>query len=126
MQILPDEIEARNRVAKRYSDGLHNLVKVPEVAPGNVSVWAQYTIQVPAERRNAIAASLKQAGVPTQIYYPRPVPDQPAYNHYPVAAHGVKTSARLSREVLSLPMHPYLAADQQDYIIEAVHAAIVD
>ena len=126
LKILPDEIEARNRVAKRYSDGLHNLVKVPEVAPGNVSVWAQYTIQVPAERRNAIAASLKQAGVPTQIYYPRPVPDQPAYNHYPVAAHGVKTSARLSREVLSLPMHPYLAADQQDYIIEAVHAAIVD
>lgn len=124
LKIFTGEIEARDRIAKRYTEGLHNVTKTPVIAEGNRSVWAQYTLQVPAERRSAIAASLKQAGVTTQIYYPRPVPAQAAYAHYPVAAAGVKTSERLSGEVLSLPMHPYLSADQQDYIIEAVHAAI--
>lgn len=124
LKIFAGEIEARERIAKRYTEALHNVTKTPVVAKGNSSVWAQYTLQVPAERRSAIAASLKAAGVTTQIYYPRPVPAQVAYAHYPVAAEGVSTSERLSTEVLSLPMHPYLSTDQQDYIIEAVHAAI--
>ncbi|MCA0422986.1 MAG: DegT/DnrJ/EryC1/StrS family aminotransferase [Proteobacteria bacterium] len=124
LKIFKDEIAARNAVAQRFTTSLRSVVTVPEVRQSATSVWAQYTLQVPADRRAAIAASLKAAGVPTQIYYPRPVPAQEAYAKYPVASGGVPVSDRLSREVLSLPMHPYLDEATQDRIISAVKAAV--
>src|SRR5690606_12079266 len=65
LKVFPDEIEARNSVACRYAEALVGLVTVPRVPGGSVSVWAQYTIRVPAQRREGFAASLKTEGVPT-------------------------------------------------------------
>ena len=124
LKIFENEIEARQRIAQRYSAALKGVARVPVVGNSAQSAWAQYTIQVPAARRNAISAALKASGVPSQIYYPRPVPAQPAYAHYPVVAGGVPQSARLSQEVLSLPMHPYLDEATQDRIIEATVDAL--
>jgi dTDP-4-amino-4,6-dideoxygalactose transaminase len=120
LKIFPDEIEARNAVARRYEAGLADKVIVPKVPPGLVSVWAQYTVRVPATQRDALAAALKAEGIPTAIYYPIPLHRQRAYKHYPVGDAGVAVSERLAGEVISLPMHAYLDAATQDRIIEAI------
>ena len=124
LKIFPDEIEARNAVARRYAEGLGDVVTVPTVPDGYVSVWAQYTIRLPAGRREAFAAALKADGIPTAIYYPIPLHRQQAYKHYPVAEGGLPVSEQLAGEVISLPMHAYLDAATQGRIIEAVRRAL--
>jgi dTDP-4-amino-4,6-dideoxygalactose transaminase len=89
-----------------------------------VSTWAQYTVRVPAGQRDTIAAKLKAAGIPTAIYYVRPMHRQTAYAHYPVAGNGLPVSDRLSGEVLSLPMHAYLDDASIDRVTGALRAAI--
>ncbi|MCA3245008.1 MAG: DegT/DnrJ/EryC1/StrS aminotransferase family protein [Azospirillum sp.] len=124
LAIFEDEIEARQRVAARYAEGLGDVCGVPRVAEGCVSTWAQYTIRVPADRRAAIVEDLKKAGVPTAIYYVRPMHRQTAYAAYPVAGNGLPVSERLSREALSLPMHAYLTEVDQDRVVRALRAAL--
>jgi dTDP-4-amino-4,6-dideoxygalactose transaminase len=122
LKIFPDEIAARDRVAKRYNEMLGDVATVPLVAEGNTSVWAQYTLRVP--NRDAVAAALKAKGIPTAIYYPKPLHQQTAYNKFPCAGNGVPVAERLAGEVLSLPMHPYLEEAVQDRIITAVREAL--
>src|SRR5450631_1814596 len=125
LKIFPDEIEARNRIARRYAEALGDIVIVPKVPPGSSSVWAQYTIRVSGGRRDKLAATLKAEGIPTAIYYPIPLHRQQAYKHYPVGEGGVAVSDRLAAEVISLPMHAYLDAPTQDRIIDAARRALV-
>jgi dTDP-4-amino-4,6-dideoxygalactose transaminase len=122
LKIFPDEIAARDRVAKRYNEMLGDVATVPLVAEGNTSVWAQYTLRMP--NRDAVAAALKAKGIPTAIYYPKPLHQQTAYSKFPCAGNGVPVSERLAGEVLSLPMHPYLEESVQDRIITAVREAL--
>jgi dTDP-4-amino-4,6-dideoxygalactose transaminase len=124
LKIFPDELDARNRIANRYTAGLADIVGVPRIPAGYSSVWAQYTIRVVGGRRDALAAALKAEGVPTAIYYPIPLHRQQAYKHYPVGKGGVAVSDRLAAEVISLPMHAYLDAPTQDRIIDAVRRAL--
>ena len=124
LKIFPDEIEARNRVAETYAKGLEGVVTVPKVVPGNLSVWAQYTIRVKDGTREAFAASLKDKGIPTAIYYPKSMHQQTAYRHYPVADGGLPVCEKLSRECISLPMHPYLDAATLERVISAVRDAV--
>jgi len=123
LRIFQDEIDARNRVAQRYSDALQDVVNVPRVVDG-VSVWAQYTIRLPHSDRDGFAAKLKARGVPTAIYYPKSLHQQTAYKHYPVASGGLPVSEKLSADVISLPMHAYLDEPTQDRIIAAVREAL--
>ena len=124
LKIFDDEIAARNRIAQRYFDEIGDLVTVPRIADGNVSVWAQYTIRLLRGRRDAFAAALKEDGIPTAVYYSRSLHQQTAYKAYPIAEGGLPVSERLSDEVISLPMHPYIDAATQDRIIEAVRRAV--
>jgi UDP-2-acetamido-2-deoxy-ribo-hexuluronate aminotransferase len=124
LKIFPDEIEARNTVARRYGEGLRDAATVPSVPPGSTSVWAQYTIRVPGGRRDSFAAALKAEGIPTAIYYPIPLHRQVAYRHFPVGNGGVAVSERLAGEVISLPMHAYLDAATQDRIIDTAIRAL--
>ena len=124
LKIFDDEIEARNKVASRYFDALHNIVIAPRVADGNVSTWAQYTIRLPNGGREAFADALKAQGVPTAIYYPKSMHQQTAYKHYPSAEGGLPISEKLSTDVISLPMHPYLDQAAQDRVIKAVRDAL--
>jgi dTDP-4-amino-4,6-dideoxygalactose transaminase len=125
LKIFPDEIEARDRVARRYSEGLAGIAITPTVPAGSTSVWAQYTIRVAGGRRDKLAAALKAEGIPTAIYYPIPLHRQQAYKHYPVGEGGVAVSDRLAAEVISLPMHAYLDAPTQDRIIDTTRRALV-
>ncbi len=122
LKIFPDEIEARNRVAKRYNDAFagSNRVTPPVVIAGATSTWAQYTLKV--ENRAKFQADLKEAGVPTAVYYPIPLSRQKAYGHYPSAPTPV--SEALSGKVVSLPMHPYMDEAVQDRVIAAVLASV--
>lgn len=124
LAVFEDEIAARNRIAARYNDLLADVVAVPMVPDGSVSVWAQYTVRLVGRDRNAVAAGLKAAGIPTAVYYPKPVHRQTAYRDYPVAGNGLPVSDRLADEVLSLPMHPYLDRATQDRIVTALAAAL--
>jgi len=118
MKIFPEEIELRDRIAKRYNESLgrSNQIRVPRVIDGAQSTWAQYTLQVPD--RDKLQADLKAKGIPTAVYYPIPLRAQKGYAHFPSAP--VPVSERISKTVISLPMHPYLDEQTQDRIIEAV------
>jgi dTDP-4-amino-4,6-dideoxygalactose transaminase len=124
LKIFQDEIDARNKVASRYFDALHNIVTAPRVADGNTSVWAQYTIRLPRGGRDAFAAVLKAQGIPTAIYYPKSMHQQTAYKHYPTVEGGLPVSEKLSEDVISLPMHAYLDQAAQDRVIKAVRDAL--
>ena len=117
LKIFSHEIAARNRVAKIYNEGLKNHVRTPYVPDDVTSVWAQYTVNLESKDRTAIMSRMKEVGVPTMIYYIKPLHLQTAYSHYPRAPH-LSVSERLASQVLSLPMHPYLSEEDQKYIIE--------
>ncbi len=124
LKIFPDEIVARNEVAARYSEGLSDVAIVPRTGNESTSVWAQYTIRLKPGRRDGLAAALKAEGIPTAIYYTKPLHRQPAYRGFPLAGGGVPVSEQLSGEVISLPMHAYLEPPIQDRIIKAVRRAL--
>jgi dTDP-4-amino-4,6-dideoxygalactose transaminase len=124
LRIFPEEIGARGRVARRYSDALGDVAIVPRLPKDCSSVWAQYTIRVPAERRDGLAAALKAEGIPTAIYYPKPLHRQTAYKHFPAVEGGLALSDKLAGEVISLPMHAYLDEPVQDRVVGAVRRAL--
>jgi len=127
LKIFPDEITARNRAAQRYAEGLGGLgsrLIPPRVGEDMTSVWAQYTIRLERGRRETLAATLKAQGIPTAIYYAKPLSRQEAYRDFPVADGGLPVSEQLAEEVISLPMHAYLDAPVQDRIIAAVRHAL--
>ena len=105
--------------------GLGNDVIAPHVASGNTSVWAQYTIRLPAGAdRDGFAAALKAQAIPTNVYYARSLHQQTAFRDFPIAEAGLPVSEQLSRDVISLPMHPYLDEATQERIIKAVRGAL--
>jgi UDP-2-acetamido-2-deoxy-ribo-hexuluronate aminotransferase len=124
LKIFPDEIAARDLIARRYADGLREVVTVPTVPVGLTSVWAQYTIRISGGRRDALATALKAEGIPTAIYYPIPLHRQVAYKQYLARSAGLAVSDRLAGEVISLPMHPYLDQSTQDRIIDATRRVL--
>ncbi len=124
LALFPEEIEARMRIAARYSEMLDGIVAPQTIAPNIVSTWAQYTIRVPGGRRDAFMSSLKEAGVPSVIYYGKPLHRQTAYKQWPVGGNGLPVTDQLCTEVASLPMHAYLDEATQDRIIEAARSTL--
>ncbi|MBZ0147335.1 MAG: DegT/DnrJ/EryC1/StrS family aminotransferase, partial [Pseudorhodoplanes sp.] len=124
LKIFPDEIIARDKIARRYSAALADVVIVPRVAADFTSVWAQYTIRLAPGKRGPLADALKAKGIPTAIYYPIPLHRQVAYKKYPSAEGGLPVTDRLSDEVISLPMHAYLDELTQDRVIAAVRESL--
>jgi dTDP-4-amino-4,6-dideoxygalactose transaminase len=115
-------VARRVEVAARYDTGLKGRVTTPRIAGNATSVWAQYTIAV--DGRDEVAAALQAQGIPTAIYYPKPLHRQTAYRHFPVAGGSLPSSDKLAARVLSLPMHPYLDVATQGMIIDAVLRAL--
>jgi len=124
LKIFPEEIEARNLAARRYSEKLGNVAIVPLVPQGYTSVWAQYTIRLAPGLRDGLAAALRAEGIPTAIYYAKPPHRHDAYKRFPIADGGLPITDKLADEVISLPMHAYLDETTQDRIIDAVKRAL--
>jgi len=124
LAIFDDELQAREGIASRYQDALTGVVELSTVRPEATSAWAQFTMVV--DDRDQFAEGLRRDGVPTAIYYPRPLHLQPAYADSPRASDGLRVSEQLADRVLSLPMHPYLDAEAQDRVVGAVRRAMGD
>jgi UDP-2-acetamido-2-deoxy-ribo-hexuluronate aminotransferase len=117
-----EEVEARARIGARYSALLADVARVPSLAEGNSSVYAQYTIEV--EQRDAVQAALKAAGVPTAVHYPVPLNLQPVFAGLNLPAGSFPVAEAAAQRVMSLPMHPFLDHPSQDAIVAAVKRAL--
>lgn len=125
LAIFADELDRRQAVAARYSAALGNLIDTPQVPEGLRSSWAQYTLRTrPGQDRDALMAALKAEGIPSVIYYPRPLHRQTAYAGFPTDPAGLPVSEAASAQVFSLPMHPYLTPDDQDRVIAVLSRAL--
>jgi len=122
LAILPEEMELRQKVAARYSDALGDAVKVPVIPAGNRSAWAQYAIETPV--RDRVRAALKEEGIPSVVYYEKPLHLQEAYAVYPRTPAGLPVSETLPDRILCLPMHPYLTEADQDRIVATIRGAV--
>ncbi len=118
LAILEEEMVARQAVAARYAEGLGDVVTASANLPGTRSAWAQYAIETP--NRDALKAHLQENGIPSVIYYVKPLHSQLAYNRYPTAPGGLPVSESLPGRILCLPMHPYLSVEDQDRIISTI------
>ena len=117
------ELADVNKVATRYTEKLHDVVKTPIVPEGFYSSWAQYTLQVEnKEVRAGLQAALKVLDIPTAIYYPIPMHRQTAFNYLSLDDNRCPVADVLADTVISLPVHPYLTEADQDMICNAVRS----
>lgn len=123
MKIFPDEIKMRQQVAKRYDQMLSSLVKTPYIMPHNTSVYAQYTIEV--NDRESFQKEMQAAGIPTAVHYPVAMHQQKAMSYLNYKTGDFPHSEKASRHVISLPMHPYLAEQEQEKVVSAVKKALL-
>ena len=131
LRAFDNEVERVNEVARHYTQLLKDYVKTPVVPEGFGSSWAQYTIQLPSEsKRNELQAALKAAGIPSMVYYPKPMHSQTAFNNAQCATHNAQLGCdqyvanQLSNTVLSLPMHPYLESSDIERISSVLIASL--
>lgn len=119
------ELADVNLAARRYTEGLHKTVKTPAVREGFYSSWAQYSILLKGkEERDRLQAYLKEKGIPSMVYYPRPMSMQGAFAGMDCVKVDLSVAVDLCQRVLALPMHPYLTAEDQEEVIRFVDAFI--
>lgn len=108
LKIFENELVEREKLASAYSDAFKdkNLI-TPTIPEHKTSAWAQYTLR--SLDRDSACKVLGSVGIKTGIYYPKPLHEQVGYQHYPAVSSGLPISSILSKQVLSLPMHPYIA-----------------
>ena len=115
MKIFNWELKERNKNANLYNKELKKYYHVPEIPKGSSSAWAQYTIKT--RNRDKVINFLHEKSIPTMIYYPVPMHLQPAYRTYNKNKNNLKNSLKLSKTVLSIPIHSFLSDSQKQYII---------
>ena len=116
LKLFPKEVVLRNKIAKRYNEAFASSYKTPTIPKDDVCVWAQYTLQVKDEAdREKAMLKFKERGIPTNIYYPKPLHQQTAYNRFPHASN-MSVSEYASRTVFSLPISPYLSDEEVEFI----------
>jgi dTDP-4-amino-4,6-dideoxygalactose transaminase len=121
--IFPEEIELRQQVANRYASLLnaHSNLQLPAIPQDYKSAWAQYSVLAADEtQRTDLQNKLKETDIPTAIYYPKPLHLQNAFSVLGYRKGDFPISEEISRRILSLPMHPYLAEEEQQKIAEVI------
>ena len=129
LRAFDKEVECVNEAARHYTELLKDKVKTPVIPEGFGSSWAQYTIQLPTEeKRNALQAALKEAGIPSMVYYPKPMHQQTAFQNAQCTMHNAQLNCdvaeRLCGTVLSLPMHPYMEPSDIERICSTLLASL--
>ncbi|MGD9843665.1 MAG: DegT/DnrJ/EryC1/StrS family aminotransferase, partial [Steroidobacteraceae bacterium] len=134
MEVFEDEVQARSRLGARYSALLaeafadKQVISTPIVETHNLSVYAQYTIEVPHENngRARFEERMKAQGIPTAVHYPVSLHQQPVFAKLGYKLGDFPVSERIAARVVSLPMHPYLTEEQQQQVVAAVWAAMLN
>lgn len=116
------EVEARSRIGARYTELLQDVCATPAIRPGNVHVYAQYTIRV--ADRDTLGTRLREEGIPTAVYYPKCLHEQPVFAHLGYQFGDFPVAEKASREVISLPMHPFLTEADQNRVVDAVKTVL--
>ncbi|MDR2459791.1 MAG: DegT/DnrJ/EryC1/StrS family aminotransferase [Deltaproteobacteria bacterium] len=124
LKVFPQELQLRQKAASLYNERLADIVEVPSIPPGYLSAYAQYTVKLKRGQRDRVQAQLKDQGIPTMVYYPKPLHKQPAYAYGAARVGECPIAENLSEVVLSLPMHPYLEESDIDRVTDALKAAI--
>lgn len=126
LEIFADEIERRNSVARMYNEALRELpeIRVPAVAQDCTDVWAQYCILLPAGERETVRKKLAESGIPTNVYYPTPLPFLQAFSHLNIPHDKFPVASDVSQRILALPCHPYLEKDDILYIAQTLAGAL--
>ncbi|GBQ92412.1 DegT/DnrJ/EryC1/StrS family aminotransferase [Asaia krungthepensis] len=123
LDVFEDELKRRDAIASRYDAALSGLVQTPYRIAHSESAWAIYSILLPdAATRDALQASLGDAGIPSVVYYPRPLHEQPAYAEHHDETVSLPVSEELGARILALPLHPELTDPEIDRVIGAVQA----
>ena len=113
------EVKLRQEIGQRYSALLSDAdVVTPFVEDGRTSVYAQYSVR--AKDRASMVAKLSEQAIPTAVHYPMPLHLQEAFIYLGYKAGDFPISERVSEEIMSLPMSPYLTNEQQDFIVNAI------
>ena len=117
LEIFEEELEARQRVAERYSERLGGYFEVPKIDSDHYSAWAQYTVLAGSgEERDRILSGMKDKGIPVMVYYPIPLHHQTVYRNMGYGSENLPVSEDTCRRCFSLPMHPYLTDEEIDLI----------
>jgi dTDP-4-amino-4,6-dideoxygalactose transaminase len=125
LDIFEEELLLRQGVADRYQKLIGDIVDTPQLQVGAKSSWAQYCIKLPkTSNRDRVIKHLKVKGIPTAIYYPVPMHQQPPYKDFPKSQCGLSVTLDCCSRVLALPMHPYLDEAQQQYIASELRDAL--
>ncbi len=119
LEIFAEELKNREQIGQYYHKNIDAKYKTQKHLDGCTSAWAIYTILAP--NKDALTGALKEAGVPNAAFYPRPVHTQTAYKHY--NKRSLPVCEKMAKEVVCIPMHPYLTKEEQDYIIETINKA---
>jgi len=124
LDVFEQELATRDRIAAAYDQRLGNLLTIPARVPDSASAWAIYAVLLPDEAtRTRLMAGLKELGVPSAVYYPRPLHRQPAYagSHDGTA---LPVSEDLAIRIMALPIHPDLSDEQVERVCDAVRAVL--
>jgi len=107
LKIFDDELRERQQIAKHYNEALRDVVQVPYIIEGATSAWAQYTVKLNQDMdRSKIMHDLKEKGIPTMVYYEKPLHLQEAYKGFPISAYNtLQISDNLAKHVLSIPLN---------------------
>jgi len=117
LEVFPDEIQKREGIANNYTKKLSPIAITPYIVPGNKSAWAQYCIQV--SRRDELIDFLQKNQIGSAIYYPKPLHLQSAYKHFSVWS-ALPVSEEITKNILAIPMHPYLIDENIDKICTVI------
>lgn len=121
------ELEAVNHVAERYTELLKDIVSVPVVKEGYYSSWAQYSILLEnEEQRDGLQAYLKEKGIPSMVYYQKPMHLQKAFDGMECTCAGLGVTEKICKRILALPMHPYMEENELEMVAEAVRQKVLD
>jgi dTDP-4-amino-4,6-dideoxygalactose transaminase len=121
--IFKEEIVLRQNAAKKYEELLSGIagISIPRIPPDSTSIWAQYSVLAADQsHRTRVRQGLTKAGVPTAVYYPKPLHLQRAFAHLGYGAGDFPTSEEISTRIFSLPMHPYLETADQEKIANII------
>lgn len=126
MEVFPAEIEARQQVAAWYAEQLQNIpgLIIPSVAEGNVSAWAQYCVMLPDGVRSRVMGAMKEKGIPTNVYYPKPQHCLAVFASLGYAPEDMPAALHASQNIMALPFHPYLEEGQVQQVATALREAL--
>lgn len=118
MKYFADEVAKREAIGQRYTELLKDTVVTPVVMGDRTSPYAQYSIRV--KDRAGVMKKLNDAGIPTAVHYPKPLYIQEAFAGCNQKADEFPVTEKVTQEIMSLPMSPFLSQEEQDFVVKTL------